>query len=135
MSRREEILRRTSRTSTTVDVPEWECKVEFRSLKAKDRADLIVRYSDDDGALNISALMPELLVLTAYDPDSGERIFAPDDCDAIGEMDGVLIERLAKDAAIISGLYAGAVDDAGKGSSTTPTSDSGSSSPGNSDPR
>lgn len=93
--------------SRVVDVPEWDAKIEVRSLSLADVDRILVRSGDED----VSA---ELAVAACYDPDSGERVFASGDEEWLRSKSAAAVKRLTDAALELSSLGAKAVDEAGK---------------------
>lgn len=106
-----------------VTVPEWGVDVEVRSLTGTARADFLASYASGDGEVNWHNLYPEVLIAHCFDPETGERLFEESDRTWIMSKSGAAIDRVATAAMNISGLGAKAVDDLGKSSSGSETSE------------
>lgn len=121
---REQIIKADDITSETVDVPEWNVKVEVRTLSGRDRAKMLKSHMDSEGVLDIEKLYPALLIAAVFDPDSGDKVFTEFDYDVLNNKSGAALERVAQVAIRLSGLGGEAVAEAGKGSSSPATPDS-----------
>lgn len=132
MSLRDQIIQADDRPVELVDVPEWGVKLEIRGLMSGERTALLKAAAGPDGQTQLADILSQLVVLCAYEPDTGERVFAPEDVAILERKSGAVVEQVAQVAARLSGLTPEA-DDAGKGSSIpTTTSGSASTSPSSS---
>lgn len=87
-----------------VSVPEWGgLKVEIRSITSKTRS-RILQSASRGGELNLERWFPELVVATAHDPETGEKLFEPSDVEALNEKNGNAISRLAEVAQRLAGM-------------------------------
>lgn len=133
MSIRDTILNADDFDRATFDVPEWGVKLELRSPSGEERAKLAALYgtSDDDGpdetARKREQLYAAMIVFTAHDPDTGERIFEAGDVAAVNAKSAAVIYRLGPEALRIAGMDADAQEREGKDSSPDPSNASGSS--------
>lgn len=119
---RDRILNADDVQSETVDVPEWDAKVEVRSMTASARANLLEHFyhqrsngDSDSVEPSWAELHPHVVIACAYDPESGERLFEPGDADALGAKLAGPVERIALAGMRLSGLTEEEADDAGKG--------------------
>lgn len=128
MSLRDKIKSTPDSSSEVIEIPEWDVKLEVRSMTARVRARMLRDCVDpDDGTMDFEKLYPALLVACCYDPDSAEAVFGEADIEWINDKASGPVERLAQAGMRLSGLSREAVD-AGKGdSSPSPTSDTSSS--------
>lgn len=121
MSIRDKILAVKDDTpSEIVDVPEWGVKVLVRgfSLGAKD--DFLASILDTETKqTNIKAFNVGVLVGTAYDPTTGEKLFSEADIPVLKEKSAAIIQRLVDSGTRLSGLTDDAVEIAAKKSSST----------------
>lgn len=125
---RERILRKNDRASESLPIPEWDVTVEVRSMSAKLRnkyIETVVEHGldkDSDpakaGAIMLP-LLPEFVLESVYDPETGDKVFQPTDLEALLEKDGAVIERIATKVIALSKLDGKDVDDLGKRSSST----------------
>ncbi|ATW59940.1 tail assembly chaperone [Arthrobacter phage Waltz] len=102
-----------------VEVPEWDATVEVRSLPLGERNEMMAEVMDEDGNADFQAMFPALLIRSAFDPETGERVFAHDDTATINGLDSKVVDRVAEVALKLSGLTDKAKDlEAGKSSKT-----------------
>lgn len=121
MSIRDKILAIKDDTpSEIVDVPEWGVKVLVRgfSLGAKDDF-LASILNTETKQTNIKAFNVGVLVGTAYDPTTGEKLFSEADIPVLKEKSAAIIQRLVDAGTRLSGLTDDAVEIAAKKSSST----------------
>ena len=121
MSIRDKILAIKDDTpSEIVDVPEWGVKVLVRgfSLGAKDDF-LASILNTETKQTNIKAFNVGVLVGTAYDPNTGEKLFSEADIPVLKEKSAAIIQRLVDAGTRLSGLTDDAVEIAAKKSSST----------------
>ena len=112
--------------SELVEVPQWGVTVLVKSMTARDRARMITTGVSDSGVFRLEEILPDLVIASTYDPETGERVFEESDRDALMAKSAAPIEQIATVAMRLSGLEENATDEAGKGSSPTPTEDSSS---------
>jgi hypothetical protein len=131
MGIRDTILAAQDIEQRVVDVPEWGVKLELRTPTVKERGELITKFMRDEGTLDVVAMNPLLVVMCAHDPETGERVFGPDDVDMLFDKSAAVMERLGEIALELSGLQNAAERMAeGKDDSTsTPNTDTPTSSP------
>ncbi len=113
--------------SELVNVEVWNVSLEVRSMTALDRARMISTAQDNDGKFSMETVLPDLVIHCSFDPETGERVFKDSDKKALMSKSAIAIEQIATVAMRLSGMSDGAVDEAGKDSSLTPTDDSSSS--------
>jgi hypothetical protein len=108
-----------------VDVPEWDTKILVKGMNGKGRATFLRRSSDPvSGQVSFENFYPELVIATAFDPDSGEQIFEPADRDKLNSKSGVALNRVAEVAQRLSGLGGTDVEEAKKDSPEIPSNGS-----------
>lgn len=119
-SLRDRIAARRPYTTENVYVPGWDETVEVRSISLGVRNEMMDKVMDPETKEpNIRLLFPELLIRTAHDPETGERIFADDDLAFIEGQDSAAADTVAKVAMRLSGMADGEKDkEAGKSSET-----------------
>lgn len=61
---------------------------------------------DSRGKIKLENAYPELIISTACDPDTKEKIFKPADRDALALKSGAALEKIARVAMDLSGLSA-----------------------------
>lgn len=127
MSLRDKILNADDITSEIIDIPAWGVQVEVRSMDGRSRTRLLKMASDAEGNIDMEVVYPEMILLCAFDPETGERIFEESDRDAVLSKSAGPVELLALAAMRVSGMSSDAMDEAGKDSSSTGNDDSASS--------
>lgn len=111
--------------SELVEVAQWDVTLLVKSITAKDRAVMISGSVENNGDFRLEEILPDLVIAACYDPETGEKVFQPQDRDALMAKSAAPIEQLAQVAMRLSGMDETAVDEAGKGS--TPTQSDASS--------
>lgn len=121
MSIRDKILAAKDIQSETVHVPQWDVTVEVRGLTGRQRAILMQETVDKRGNVSLQKLYPQLVVMSTFDPESGDPVFQAGDFDAVAEKSGGALEIVAQVAMRLSGLNP---EEAGKNSEATQSEDS-----------
>lgn len=116
MSLRELIFAADDTESEIVTVPQWGVDIEVRSMTGKERAAFLESFTDEDGQVRWDALYPSLIIATSYDPETGEKVFHPDDHDALNSKSGAALEKVAQAGMRLSGMSEKAEESAGKSS-------------------
>ncbi len=114
MSLRDKILAIKDIQEELVEIPEWNCKVLVRGLTGRQRAIFLQNSIDPKGKLDMQKAYPDLVILSARDPETGEPIFGAGDADAVIEKSGAALERIAQATMRLSGLGPDTVEKAGK---------------------
>lgn len=118
---RKKILASKDVREEVIDCPEWDAKVLVKSMTADARARMtehLYRGREDDAErLTWADMYPQIVVACSYDPDSGERIFTPDDANELAEKSAGPVERIALAGMRLSGLSQDADEELGKDSS------------------
>lgn len=124
MSIRNKIRQAQDRASEIIEVPEWDVTVEVRSMTGTQRSAVVSALTSDDGEGNkLAALWGETLVSCLHDPETGDPVFEAEDVEwLLSEKSSEVLDRLAQVCLRIGGITEGAVDEAGKDSSGSPTS-------------
>ena len=113
MSLREKILAAEDIQSELVEVPEWGCIVEVRGMNGADRSRILeAAASSEDGKIGIGSMYVETVIASAYDPETGERIFSNNDRDVLMSKSASAIDRIATVGMRLSAMDAKATDDA-----------------------
>jgi hypothetical protein len=124
---RKTILNTEDLTQEIVPVPEWGgVKIGIQSMSGEERSKLLKRVTNPvTNEIDMDKWIPELLIATAVDPDTGEQIFDPADRQVLWKKNGAALNRLMTVAARLSGLAESDVteakelfDDAQKSAST-----------------
>lgn len=124
MSLRDRILQAADTTSELVTIPEWGVDVEVRSMSGAARAAIV--QTGASGQVDMARLMPEIIVMCTFDPETGEQVFTGDDKALVMDKNGAALEKIMSVAMRLSGFTQDAVDQAGKGFSSTPNGGSSS---------
>ena len=95
-----------------VAVPEWGGDVYFRTISGLERDQFEDAYSEQ----KMKAFRARFLVLTLSD-ESGDRLFADNEIEALGQKSSVVINRLFDEAWQHNAFTQEAVDALGEGSS------------------
>lgn len=106
----------------TVPVEEWDAEIEVRSLTLGERNELLSEILDEEGNGDFKLIFAPLLIGACYDPETGEKVFAPDDAATINGLDPVSVDKVAEVALRLSGLDQKAKDNAAGKSSKTASS-------------
>lgn len=110
-----------------VTVPQWkDIKIEIRSLTAGERARL-VSTAMRDSVVDMEKYTAELIIASAYDPETGEKVFERADRDAINKKNAAAIDLLFTAATRLSGLSGNAIEGAKATFETAQSADSPSS--------
>jgi hypothetical protein len=104
-----------------VEVKVWGVTVLVKSMTAKDRARMVGNAAGSNGQFNLEDVLPDLVIHCTFDPETNERVFMPNDRDALMAKSAAAIEQIATVAMRLSGMDEDAVDVAGKDSSPTQT--------------
>lgn len=123
-------------------VPEWDgVELLLISPTVTERTAMVEQYTiwteDVDGnlvgTLNREAMAPSLLIACAHDPEDRTRAFSEEDIAMLKGKNGAVVDRVAKACFPLVGFAEEGATEAGKGdSSTTPSADTSSDSPGDS---
>ena len=124
MSIRDQILAKQDIPSEMVDVPEWGVKVEVRGMTGAERTRIMDKATQNAGDVNLQFVYPEIVIATAFDPESGEQVFKPNDRDALLAKSATALDRIAAVGMRLSGFTAESADNLGKDFSATDSDDS-----------
>ena len=120
MSLRDRILQINDTSSELVKIEQWGgLELEVRSMSGAARAQL-VQQGATGGTPDMMKLMPEVVVMCTFDPETGEQVFGDDDHALVMEKNGAALEQIMSVAMKLSGFSGKAIDEAGKDSSSTP---------------
>ena len=123
MSLRDQILNSNDIPKELVKVKEWNVEVEVRGMTGAERT-RILDLAQGDGGMNLQMVYPEIVISTAFDAETGEKIFAPEDRTALLSKSANALDVLATVGMRLSGFTAESADDMGKDSSATDSEDS-----------
>lgn len=121
-------------THETVEVPEWTdageepLKVDIYRVGLQSRNIALAKARKGDGSINMTEFQTSILARTMRDPETGELVYdTPDEAmEALRDANADVIDRLVKYATKGVDDPAKAVEDAGKGSSSTASDGSSS---------
>lgn len=123
LSIRDRVVAARPYKSEFLPVEDWDATVEVRSLPLGERNDMMASIIDEEtGKGDFKAMFPALLIAAVYDPETGEKVFAPDDAAVINGLDSGVVDAVAEVALRLSGLSDKAKDDVAGKSSKTATS-------------
>lgn len=126
---RERIAAHAPYTAELVQIEEWDLEIEVRSLSLGERNEMLAKAAENDGEADMATLYPEIVCRCSYDPETGDKVFAPDDIAFVNSYPGHIIDKIAIPAMKLSGMGEGAVDEEAKKSSTTESSEPSLRSP------
>lgn len=101
-------------TKEIVEIPEWNCSIEIRSMTAKQRAKILDKVTGETGSIDNDLFFSYMIVSSCFDPGNGELIFDMSDVDWIMDKASGPIEKLMSNIMRISGLSKGSVEEAEK---------------------
>ena len=115
MSLRDTIIEADDIAEQTVDVPEWGVKILLRAMDGKQHA-RYVDTADGSSAYRYS----DILIASAYDPETLEPVFDPADRDVLMTKHGGVLMRLSL---IVISELGGSVEEAVEELDENPISD------------
>lgn len=123
MSLRDQILSSNDIPKELVKVKEWGISIEVRGMTGAERTRILDLAQDEKG-MNLQMVYPEIVISTAFDAETGEKIFSPEDRTALLSKSANALDALATVGMRLSGFLAETSNDLGKDSSETATEDS-----------
>lgn len=111
----------------TLDVPEWGVTLELRAFSLSSRSAYLdamgLGQHEDEASLKgaIGRMYPAMLIAACFDPETGAPVFTEDDRPMLLAKSGAVVDRIGDLILRMNGMLEGAVEDAKKDSSTTPT--------------
>lgn len=99
MSQRDKILNADDIEEEIVDVPEWDVKILLRAMNGQQQ----VRYAETIRGDSKGFMYADILMVTAYDPETRELIFDPADREALSLKSGGVLNRLGMKVLALSG--------------------------------
>ena len=121
---RQTVLNAKDVRTETVTIPEWDgVKIEIRGFTLGERLDFYSRVSDGD-KVNRENFLPELVIASCFDPDSGQKVFEPADRDMLKTKSAGAVEQVTEVAMRLSGMGSDDVKEAELDLEGTPTPDS-----------
>jgi hypothetical protein len=132
MGLRDSILAAADIPTELVHGPEWDCDVEVRGMDLGAREAIAEVAQDsvkarESGGLNDPVWNASVVIATAFDPSTGERLFTSDDLAALNSKSAKAVMSVAEVGARLSGLTDEEEVEAGKDSPSIPDDDSSSS--------
>ncbi len=118
MSLRDQILNSNDIPKELVKVKEWGISIEVRGMTGAERTRILDLAQDEKG-MNLQMVYPEIVISTAFDADTGEKIFTPEDRTALLSKSANALDSLATVGMRLSGFLAETSNDLGKDSSET----------------
>lgn len=118
MSLRDQILNSNDIPKELVKVKEWNISIEVRGMTGAERTRILDLAQDEKG-MNLQMVYPEIVISTAFDADTGEKIFTPEDRTALLSKSANALDSLATVGMRLSGFLAETSNDLGKDSSET----------------
>jgi hypothetical protein len=125
VSIRDQILNSNDIPKKLVKVKEWNVEIEVRGMTGAERT-RILDLAQGDGGMNLQMVYPEIVISTAFDAETGEKIFSPEDRTALLSKSANALDALATVGMQLSGFLAETSNDLGKDSSETVIEDSSS---------
>ena len=123
MSLRDQILSSNDIPKELIKVKEWNIEVEVRGMTGAERTRILDLAQSENG-MNLQMVYPEIVISTAFDPETGEQIFTPADRAALLSKSANALDRLATVGMRLSGFLADTQNELGKDSSETAIEDS-----------
>jgi len=95
---RDRILQADDLPVEAITVKGWNVKVGIKTLTALERSDFFTRCSNGRGGYDPDAMLYQIIVSTAVDPDTNENLFGQDDIEKLKKKSGAALDSLAKAA-------------------------------------
>jgi hypothetical protein len=124
VSLRDQILATQDIPSEIVKIKEWNTEVKVQGMTGAERTRILDLATLSDGVMNLQVVYPEIVISTAFDPETGEQIFSPEDRTALLSKSATALDKLATVGMKLSGFTQEASDDLGKDFSETVSEDS-----------
>jgi len=124
VSLRDQIFAIQDIPSEMVDIPEWGVKLEVRGMTGAERTRIMDLAVDNKGGINLQFVYPEIVIATAFDPETGLQVFTPSDRGTLLSKSATALDRLAGVGMRLSGFTQESADEKGKDSSATASEDS-----------
>jgi len=117
---RESIFTASDIATEIVKIPEWNVALAVKSMNGEERGRLMSSLTDANGKPDMARAITDVVIFTAHDPETGERLFTEADRDALNQKSGAALQKVAEVGMRLSGLTPDSVDESGKDSSSTP---------------
>ena len=108
--KREKILKAMDLSHEDLEVPEWGVTIRVVSPSGRERTRIVTSFMNDDGMPDLEKMYPALIIATASDPETGERLFTADDAEALLDKNGRVLERIARAAMRVAGMNDDTID-------------------------
>jgi len=116
MSLRDQVINASDSRTETVVVPEWgDAKIEVRAFTIAEQVKFYATVTTGRGSdtkIDRGRFAVQLVLQTAYDPDTGSRLFEAADADMLSKKSAKAVGRVFDVAARLSGLSDDAVGEA-----------------------
>ena len=86
-----------------VEIPEWGATVEVRGFTLGERLEFLQRVAPN-GEVNRDHYLPELVIASVFDPDTGQKVFEPADRDMLKTKSAAAVDRITSVANRLSGI-------------------------------
>ena len=113
MLTRDQILATAAPEVFAEEVPEWGGTVWIKRMscrEAEEYQDWLMENSAEDGTMRMLNMRAALLAVVLCN-ESGERLFAGDDINALGDLDSSVMHRLFLRAKQINSILESAIED------------------------
>lgn len=115
MSIRDKILAAQDIKSEQLYVSDWDVTLEVRGMTGQQRGAFLTEVIDaKTGKMDFAKMYPQLVIMTVFDPETGDAVFKGGDLDAIAGKSGAVLEQIAQVAQRLSGLNPEATGEAEK---------------------
>jgi hypothetical protein len=115
MSLRDQILAKNDIRKKIVNVPEWGIDVEVRGMTGADRTTILENaVNPETGSVDLKVMYPAIVIASCYDPETGEKIFTPEDKDLLLSKSATALDLLAQEGMQVGGMTNDEVEQAGK---------------------
>ncbi len=90
--------------SEIVSIPEWDVKIEVREQTVDQQFAILDRVRKSDGDIDTKLAALEAVLVTSYDPDTGEPVFEAADRDMLRQKSAKAFSQLFRAASQAAGL-------------------------------
>lgn len=111
MNLRETILNAKDIKEELLEVPEWGVTLLIRGMTGKTRAAMII-----SGGASSASIFTEMVIASAYDPQTNQPVFTPIDMEALNERAAGVLQTIGQVALRLSGMGPDAAEQAEKNS-------------------
>ena len=114
MSIRDQIFSSQDIPHKIVEVPVWGVTVEVRGMTGAERTHILNLAAQSNGVVDLQVVYPEIVIATAHDPETGEKVFESNDRVALMSKSAQALDLLAQAGMELSGFTQEAQETAGK---------------------